>query len=574
MSPPSGLRGVATLFGLLLLALSFLLPGHYPPWSSFEQQWSAAFGCLLLLAAWLTTHDDLNWSPLSQLAIASALLPWVQWLAGQEVYLGDAALSSLYLLAFGMCLLAGQYLRDRFDQKFLNWLFTGLAVAASLSVLAALLQWLHWNTHLLWVSAVPPTSTPFANLGQRNHLATLCAMAVAGTLYLHANRALRLWPTLALLGWLSVGLILAQSRTGWFAIAAGGLATLGMRRRLKALPSPQAVGAYLGIVLTCAALMPSLSQALLLSDVQGFSDRLAQETGRLTLWTNLLHAAQLAPWTGYGFNQIALAQQAATAVYPTFRMTQDSHNLLVDLIISAGVPFAVLWAAGLLLWLKNALKHCNTSPVWWALAAVSAVLIHSLLEFPHSYTYFLLPSGLLMGWLTSAPDHGGHSFRLGRPVRAALLAVATVAFCWVTVDYLKVESSTRDLRFYLRRIGPQDVPPALPDVRLLDMQREYEWLLLTPASPGMSASELVRMKHAAQRFPYPPALMRYALAAALNERPEVARTTLINLCGMSVAERCAEARQAWGEAQAKWPVLQTVDFPALPWEGRTRSAAP
>ena len=572
MSPSSDLRSVAILFGLLLLALSFLLPGHYPPWSSFEQQWLAALGCLVLVSGGLIVRQNSAWPPISLLAMASALLPWIQWFTGKEVYLGDAVLSSNYLLAFGLCLLAGRSLRDLFGDRFLHWLLFTLVISASLSVLAAVLQWLHLNNKLLWVTAVPPTSTPFANLGQRNHLATLCAMAVAATLALHANRALRREAMIALLTWLSFGLILAQSRTGWVAITAGGLATIGMRLRVKALPSPQKVLACLGIVLTCAAFMPTISQALLLSEVQNFSDRIAQETGRLTLWANLTHAALLSPWTGYGFNQIALAQQAATVTHPTFRMSQDSHNLLIDLIIWGGIPFALLWAATIALSAKDIIKHCDTPGIWWASWVLGAVLIHSLLEYPHTYTYFLFPSGILMGWLTRtgirfAPLKWNWLFRI------APLALVASVFYWITLDYSKIESSTRDLRFYLRRIGSQDAP-ALPEVGLLDMQREYEWLLLTQASPDMTPSDLQRMEHAAKRFPYPPALMRYALAAALNDQPEAARITLINLCGMSVPDRCTEARQAWGEAQAKWTVLQKIDFPALPWREERHPTPP
>ena len=75
------------LSGLLALCLAFLLPGHYPPWVSFQQQWLAALGVALIGAsvvlAAMKGGGRIRWSAAAGLTLVVAIVPWVQWAAGQ-----------------------------------------------------------------------------------------------------------------------------------------------------------------------------------------------------------------------------------------------------------------------------------------------------------------------------------------------------------------------------------------------------------------------------------------------------------------------------------------------------------
>jgi hypothetical protein len=77
----------------------------------------------------------------------------------------------------------------------------------------------------------------------------------------------------------------------------------------------------------------------------------------------------------------------------------------------------------------------------------------------------------------------------------------------------------------------------------------------------MTSTELADMKAISQRFPTPPAMLRYALAAGLNGQSEDAVVTLRRLCHMHLHDRCAEARTAWREAQAQHPELKGIPAP-------------
>jgi len=100
-----------------------------------------------------------------------------------------------------------------------------------------------------------------------------------------------------------------------------------------------------------------------------------------------------------------------------------------------------------------------------------------------------------------------------------------------------------------------------PAVLLLDGPREYHRLMITPAGPNMDANTLAWMRSVTQRYPFPPALMRYALAAGLNGQPEDAIRALRGLCSVHPPTRCDEGRAGWAAAQTQHPALLAIRFP-------------
>jgi hypothetical protein len=105
-------------------------------------------------------------------------------------------------------------------------------------------------------------------------------------------------------------------------------------------------------------------------------------------------------------------------------------------------------------------------------------------------------------------------------------------------------------------------PAETPDVWLLDGQREFIRMWLSKARPDMPPSEVDWMKTVSYRYPVPPALFRYALAAGLNGRDSEALRTLALLCRISPEERCLEAQKNWAHARQSYPRLAGLKFPA------------
>jgi hypothetical protein len=100
-----------------------------------------------------------------------------------------------------------------------------------------------------------------------------------------------------------------------------------------------------------------------------------------------------------------------------------------------------------------------------------------------------------------------------------------------------------------------------PDVWLLDAQREIHRFWLVTPRPGMTRGELDWMRRVQQRYAVPSFQVRYALAAALNDRPDDASASLIRLCNMYRPSWCQQWRDTWIQLQKKYPSLDSVPFP-------------
>ena len=119
------------------------------------------------------------------------------------------------------------------------------------------------------------------------------------------------------------------------------------------------------------------------------------------------------------------------------------------------------------------------------------------------------------------------------------------------------------MRLVMAGIGVDKVTsvPA-PEVILLDAPREFHRFWLTHATSGMSEQQLDWMRKVEQRYPVPPAQLRYAMAAGLNGRSIEATETLVRLCFMNRPARCKEGQEAWAALQRQYPDLRSVSFPA------------
>jgi hypothetical protein len=158
------------LSGLFLLCLALLLPGHYPPWVSFQQQWLAALGVALIGASATLAATKgggrIRWPVAASLTLAVAIVPWLQWAAGQLLRLRRPARQPVHRR-----LRLGDRCRRSLtgsQGRVARWLCTVLIVAATISTGMALWQWLQLGSSL-YVADLRPGGRPFANLAQPNH---------------------------------------------------------------------------------------------------------------------------------------------------------------------------------------------------------------------------------------------------------------------------------------------------------------------------------------------------------------------------------------------------------------------
>ena len=103
--------------GLVFFAVAWLMPGHYFPWASFQQELAAAFGAALIGLSCLVRQrgQSLAMPAIATVALALAAVPMVQWGFGKVHFLNDALLPALYLVAFALVVVGSRALASDSD---------------------------------------------------------------------------------------------------------------------------------------------------------------------------------------------------------------------------------------------------------------------------------------------------------------------------------------------------------------------------------------------------------------------------------------------------------------------------
>ena len=497
---------------------AWLVSNHYPPWVTAHSELLSALavGALWLGALCLGKPRSIALPASALFLLAMAAVPLLQTVVGPIFFFGDGWIASLYLMAAALAVVAAAQAAKPTS--------TGLAVGAAWTLLTAALlscaiTWvqrfdLDAGPLVLHIAPVKPGHAPFANLAQPNQLASLLVIGFVGLWFLFEQvRIARRWAVaLALL--LCVSLAMTQSRTPVLMFAVAALALWLAQRRWAVRTRAWIVAPLAGVWALAFIAWPRVIEAVHLAPGASVANRM-QAGPRTVIWSQLWDAVWLQPWTGFGWNQVSVAQVAVAADHPLSRFTEHSHNLLLDLLLWNGVPLGLLIIVVSGAWLWRRVRDVRDPQGLFGLLVVGLLLAHAMVEFPLDYLYFLVPFGVALGLVEAS-----------RPSRAPGLSMpatagwATAVFffgvtAWAAVDYWRVEDAYREMRFTVARVGRPMVtePPPLLDTQFTQLAALHRFSLFTP-HPGMSAQEVDWMRKVAHRYPYSPSLYRYALAQA------------------------------------------------------------
>lgn len=572
------IRDRLLLFAGVVCGLVFLLPNHYSPWLNSHQEFGVALALLPLLAwAALSRHamPTLAWS-----AVGLALVPLLQIALGQLYFSGDGWMGVLYLLGFAFAVHAGSVVvrKDILGKTValerLTPILGGILVAGIVSVAVAAHQWLMLGRLSVFVIDMPPGGRPFANFAQPNHLATLLLLAIAGLIFIWESGKLQAVSALATALLLVFGVVMTGSRSVFITVVWLVPAYALLRRRCRLRTSPLAFVGMLGFYLVATFSWPAVNNALLLSDsVSTAVDRMATPGIRSVFWMSMLDAISRAPWVGYGWGQIGLAQTVTALDYPaTYSFFDSAHNLILDLALWNGVPVAMLVTLGLFAWLVGQIRQCRDPLAWALLVAIGAVFSHAMVEYPLNYAFFLLPIGVLMGaltaihpssfsWLSFTPLGGVRC--VTRYVIPLLGAAALLLFVTTVKEYLPYEDDWRAMRFREARIGTV-IPPVTRDNVVLTQLGALMRGTARQSIPGMPPQAVVLMRQLSERYAYPAIMYRYAIAQALNNDALGAQQTLRRLCKMQTKSACRDAQNQWASlTYLRYPASPVVAFPVI-----------
>jgi O-antigen ligase len=377
---------------------------NLPPSATFLNQAAALVGWggfLVVVAAVLPTRARLGASGLTALLAALALLlaaalasPFWAHLPMSIGLSGAGMIAAAGLTAY----VAASAQSSGHGTAAFRALCLGMIVAGVLSSLIGIVQvfapqWPDGD----WVARTYVPGRAVGNMRQPNHLSSLLVWATIAAVWLAETGVVKRWlGSLLSLVFIFV-IVLTASRTGTVSIvllAVWGLLDKRLSRptRLLLLLAPVAYGAFwLG-----TSAWADYSHQLFGGETR-FTTKGDISSSRWGIWSNTLALIRMHPWFGVGFGEFNFAWTLTPFPGRPVAFFDHTHNLVLQFAVELGVPLAALVLA-LLGWaLVSAWRAAQDSSRRAALMMVLMILLHSLLEYPLWYAYFLLPAAFAFG---------------------------------------------------------------------------------------------------------------------------------------------------------------------------------
>lgn len=287
-----------------------------------------------------------------------------------------------------------------------------MALAGLISTIIGILQVFapEW-TGSTWIAATAVEGRAVGNLRQPNHLATLLLWSIVASAWLGSSGK---WPrplAMSASVFMLFGLVLTASRTGMVGVAMLALWGIVDRR----------LGKSSRVLLWLLPLLYVLSW-FLAAQVGGAADAAGSFQGdkqlhrgdnisnsRFGIWANTLSLIAAHPWFGVGFGEFNFAWSLTPFPGRPTAFFDHTHNLVLQLAVELGLPLATLVLALLAYALWSAFKAARDADehsgyLRPAFLMVLMIAVHSQLEYPLWYAYFLLPTAFAWGLCLGVPS--------------------------------------------------------------------------------------------------------------------------------------------------------------------------
>jgi hypothetical protein len=518
------------LFFALFVVASYLQPFHSTPWTGAVSNGLFVFaGFLVILAAWRTHGGPTLSLSRADWLTGLALTAHSAWFAFTTTNRGIAP----YVLVLAVTFLCYKLTRNRKD--ILLTLLAGVAVSAVLTAFLSGGQWLGvWDSfpgRFLWIADALPGTALSGNLSQPNNTGSLLVWGLISivTLEAHVNgqamprylaQPLAALVTTSVL-FVAVAAALTQSRTTSLEI----LLLTALIYCYRQQCGQRVMGLiWLGF---CAhwvtvLFLPEIKDLLFDIPSAGlFNGKTMMDGARVYAYETFFKAILQQPFLGYGIGGITSAFLASAPLDRGLGVYfGHTHNLVLDLLVCFGVPLGAWITYQLARFFVLALPKVNSMAEIAALAMISTLLIHAMLELPQHYAYFLIPLGILCAQLPQPVSVRPYKVTKGWLVVST--AGLAALFALLSIEYLRLEQDIRSGRLQLAVTGRAS-PPSDERAYLLPELKRADVMIRTPVVAGMTAAQLDLFEATTQQLPMRPFIEKYSMALEVNGRTEDAK---------------------------------------------------
>lgn len=532
MLSPIKTKTALTIFSFFLFA-SFIHPFRFEPHTSYFHEILTILGLLIVLSYVATAENPrLVFPKLLFFPVAIIVVIVIQLLLKISLWPEDFLIPILYFMLVGLAFVIGASLASQAQgaQDICQALAVAYVSAALLSVVMQMIQVAHINAMpfvMPIASGAQPFLRPYANVGQPNQLALLQCLAMASVWWLYQRRAFGVIASVSAIVFLIAGLALTQSRIGW--IIAPIFAGLCVRR----VEGEKPVSGVL-ILLFVTGYIAFVFSLPYVGEIFGFSTGSVERHigGRSERWVLIQQAWHMAlnhPWLGVGWFGFGGEQARIASAFSAATYSEHSHNLILNFAAELGLPLTIIIFFGLSWWfIQCCLLPKATVISRFSNLALIALFVHSMVEFPLWYSYFLIPASLLMGAAHQLrwPSRG---ILLKPYIIFAVFLVSSSILVAITLSYQKVTLAHDTM--HLRGLGYQVDMVLTEKPAFTFFPQLYDELTLAKStvSDRMSADEIAFAERVSQRFANDHLLNKMANIYALNGRPQQSAQAMLTL---------------------------------------------
>jgi hypothetical protein len=317
------------------------------------------------------------------------------------------------------------------------------------------------------------------------------------------------------------GVAVTQSRIGWVIVPAFAVIVWTWRNKEN---TKQVTGtliiALLSIFAVFVVALPEIASAIGASASSAsvrMSDALGSGSGRKPLFEQAWQISLAHPWFGAGWFQFG-PQQVMGASFPSSIYSRHAHNIVLSFAAELGWPVTVAICGLLVLWFfRSCLFQAISTEIAFAALFFTAVLVHSMVEYPLWYALVLIPFALFVG-MVHQEQFGAKKIELPRHYLLPLVCLMGSGLLGVGLDYRRVAAGFNEVEFEAMGVKWDEAATQKPVFTIFPYAYDYFRFLDMTVHAQMSGDEIAFMERVTKRFGGVLTLTRMSQVYAMNGR--------------------------------------------------------
>lgn len=477
------------------------------PLPNFYGEWVAIFLGLFALLVWLIGQRERFFIPsVAFFPIGLALLIGVQLSVMPDIVSSHARLGMVYLL---------------FSAALMTAIFNAKPLIKIETLAAALLIGALLNCGHDWYRIVFEDAKILDGLGQKNNYTDYLMLGVISLCYLYAQKRFATLFFLLLLAPLIITSASLSQRSSWLYFI--GLFIFTLAKAYKATSKDTRL-THSTLFATASFVLATIILSVL-GDQQSSLERLMNSgetelgsSSRLWIWKSAWKMILAHPWLGVGFGNFNWTYFVTAADYASSTREQwaeHAHNIILHLFAELGIFAPLSMLLSLVVWLKAQRDQPFNDHNWWIWSCIGIIGIHSLLEYPLWYAFFLAPFTVLIGMTA----HSSVEVRLPSIFRLlGCLLIGAVSFAGgnLLVNYLRLETFIIHLTTDERSVDPAELDTIAHSEPML---RPHIWrikALSTPITVANASEWLPFLRQINRVTHYPDMVLKQIVALRLS----------------------------------------------------------